>query len=301
MKWIGTFFRKPTPGQFMMRIHITNGQTTSGQLRTLAEIARRLGNGVLDITTRQQVQLRAIKIGAVPEILAALQGVDLNSFQTGMDNIRGVNCCPLSGLTAEELFDAAPVGAEYTGIFLKNKEFTNLPRKFNVTITGCLENCTHGETQDLGMFPAVREYDGAVGFNVSVGGKMGSGGMVAATHLDIFVEPHEAARLAAEITLLFRDEGARERRTKTRLAFMIEEWGAQRFRAALEERWGISPCRGPDGTPAAPTKPTTWASTCRAPPAFLPWACVSPPAGPAPTRSPGWHRWRTPTAPVKCA
>ena len=238
LKWIGTFFRKPTPGQFMMRIRITNGQTTSGQLRTLAEIARRLGNGTLDITTRQQIQLRAIKIGAVPEILEALQGVDLNSFQTGMDNIRGVNCCPMSGLTAEELFDAAPVGAEYTGIFLKNKEFTNLPRKFNVTITGCLENCTHGETQDLGMFPAVRESDGAVGFNVSVGGKMGSGGMVAATHLDIFVEPHEAARLAAEITLLFRDEGARERRTKTRLAFMIEEWGAQRFRAALEDRWG---------------------------------------------------------------
>ena len=162
----------------------------------------------------------------MPEILAALQGVDLNSFQTGMDNIRGVNCCPMSGLTAKELFDAAPVGAEYTGIFLKNKEFTNLPRKFNVTITGCLENCTHGETQDLGIFPAVRESDGALGFNVSVGGKMGSGGMVAATHLDIFVEPHEAARLAAEITLLFRDEGARERRTKTRLAFMIEEWGA---------------------------------------------------------------------------
>ena len=55
LKWIGTFFRKPTPGQFMMRIRVTNGQTTSGQLRALAEIARRLGNSVLDITTRQQV------------------------------------------------------------------------------------------------------------------------------------------------------------------------------------------------------------------------------------------------------
>ena len=300
LKWIGTFFRKPTPGQFMMRIRITNGQTTSGQLRTLAEIARRLGNGTLDITTRQQVQLRAINIGAVPEILAALQGVDLNSFQTGMDNIRGVNCCPMSGLTAEELFRRRARRGRVHRIFLKNKEFTNLPRKFNVTITGCLENCTHGETQDLGMFPAVRESDGALGFNVSVGGKMGSGGMVAATHLDIFVEPHEAARLAAEITLLFRDEGARERRTKTRLAFMIEEWGAQRFRAALEDRWG-KPLSRPDGTPAAPPRPTTWASTRRAPRACLPWACASPPAGPAPTRSPRWRPWRRPTAPVRCA
>ena len=74
LKWIGTFFRKPTPGQFMMRIRVTNGQTTSGQLRALAEIARRLGNSVLDITTWQQVQLRAIKIGAVPEILEARRG-----------------------------------------------------------------------------------------------------------------------------------------------------------------------------------------------------------------------------------
>ena len=300
LKWIGTFFRKPTPSQFMMRIRVTNGQTTSGQLRALAEIAWWMGNGVLDITTRQQIQLRAINIGAAPEILEALQGVDLNSFQTGMDNIRGVHCCPLLGLTAEELFDAAPVGAEYTSIFLKNKELTNLPRKFNVTITGCLENCTHGETRGLGMFSAVRESDGAVGFNVSVGGKMGSGGMVAATHLDIFVEPHEAVRLAAEITLLFRGEGARERRTKTRLAFMIEERGAQRFRAALEDRWA-SPCCGPDGTPASTARPTTWASTRRAPRACLRWDCVSPPGGPTPTKSTGWRPWRRPTAPERCA
>ncbi len=283
LKWIGTFFRKPTSGQFMMRIRVTNGQTTSAQLRALAEIAQRLGNGVLDITTRQQVQLRAIKIASVPEILEALQGVDLNSFQTGMDNIRGVNSCPLSGLTAGELFDASPVGVEYTGIFLKNKEFTNLPRKFNVTIIGCLENCTHGETQDLGMSPAVRESGGALGFNVFVGGKMGSGGMVAATPLEIFVEPHEAARLAAEMTLLFRHKGARERRTKTRFAFLIEEWGAERFPAAQEDR-GASPFRAQDGTSAAPQRPTTWASTRRANRACRPWACASPPGGPAPTK-----------------
>ena len=110
LKWIGAFFRKPTPGQFMMRIRVTNGQTTSGQLRALAEIARRLGNGVLDITTRQQVQLRVIKIGAVPEILEALQGADLNSFQTGMDNIRGVNCSPFRALLPRSSLTPRPSG-----------------------------------------------------------------------------------------------------------------------------------------------------------------------------------------------
>lgn len=238
LKWIGTFFRKPTPGRFMMRIRITNGQATAEQFHALADIARRLGNGVLDLTTRQQIQLRAVQIKDVPQIMEAIQGVNLTSLQTGQDNIRNVNCCPLAGLTAAELFDAAPVGAEFAEMFLNNKDFSNLPRKFNVTITGCLENCTHSETQDLALTPAERRSDGTLGFNVMAGGKMGSGGMTVAKPLNVFVEPHQAARLAAAVTLLFRDEGSRDKRTKNRLAFLIEEWGVHRFRSVLQERWG---------------------------------------------------------------
>ena len=176
LKWIGTFFRKPTPGRFMMRIRITGGQTTAAQLGALAVLGERLGDGVLDLTTRQQIELRGIEIRDVPQIMDALEGADLSSLQTGMDNIRGVTCCPLAGVTPHELFDASPAGAEYTRIFVGNREFTNLPRKFNVAITGCLENCTQTETQDVGMTPATRRSDGQHGFNVVVGGKMGSGG-----------------------------------------------------------------------------------------------------------------------------
>lgn len=237
LKWIGAFYRKPTPGQFMMRVRITGGQAASDQLRLLAAIARRQGNGILDITTRQQIELRAIRIGSVPEILQALAGVELSSLQTGMDNVRNVNTCPLAGRTPLELLDASPVAAELTRIFLGNREFTNLPRKFNVTITGCRGNCTHTETQDLGMTPAVH-VDGRIGFNVFVGGKMGSGGMTVAQPLDVFVAPQEAAALAAEIIRLFRDEGPREQRSRARFAFLVEAWGTERLRRALEERLG---------------------------------------------------------------
>ena len=238
LKWIGTFFRKTTPGRFMMRIRITGGQTTAAQLRALAVIGERLGDGVLDLTTRQQIELRRIEIRDVPQIMDALEGADLSSLQTGMDNIRGVTCCPLAGVAPHELFDASPAGAEYTRIFVGNREFTNLPRKFNVAITGCLENCTQTESQDVGMTPATRTSDGQHGFNVVVGGKMGSGGMVVAQPLDVFVEPHEAAALAAELTLLFRDEGSRDQRTKNRLAFLVQDWGLDRFRDVIERRWG---------------------------------------------------------------
>ena len=237
LKWVGTFFRKPTPGRFMMRLRITNGQLTSRQLSTLASLSERLGNGVMDITTRQQLELRAVQIRDVPEILEALRGIDLTSLQTGMDNIRGVNTCALSGLTPHELFDAAPVGEEFTQTFLGNRAYTNLPRKLNVAITGCLENCTHSETQDIALTPAAGPA-GEKGFNLAVGGKMGSGGMTVAQPLDVFIHPEAAASLAATVTLLFRDEGAREQRTKTRLAFLVQDWGVDRFRNELEKRWG---------------------------------------------------------------
>ena len=109
----------------MMRIRITGGRATAQQLHALAQISETLGNEVLDVTTRQQVELRAIKIESVPQILKELKNVDLNSFQTGMDNIRNVNTCPLSGLTPHELFDAYPYTVEFTKTFLQNKEYTN--------------------------------------------------------------------------------------------------------------------------------------------------------------------------------
>ena len=170
--------------------------------------------------------------------MAAIKDVDLTSLQTGLDNIRNVNTCAMAGLTPGELLDASDICRELTSIFINNPEYTNLPRKFNVAITGCLENCTHIETQDVGMAPAVRQSDGKAGFNVMVGGKMGSGGMTVATPLDVWVDPADAARLAAEIILLFRDEGSRESRSRARLAFLIEDWGIEHFRDVLEQRWG---------------------------------------------------------------
>ena len=80
----------------------------------------------------------------------------VNLGQTGMDNIRGIVGCPVAGPTPNELFNASGVFRKYNDIFVGNREFTNLPRKFNVTITGCLDNCTHAVTQDLALTPVDR-------------------------------------------------------------------------------------------------------------------------------------------------
>ena len=240
LKWLGVFLRRQTPGHFMMRLRMPNGISNSAQFRAIAGISSDFGKDFADLTTRQQVQLRWFRVDQVQEIWDRLESVGIVSLQTGMDNIRGIVGCPVAGLTPNELFDASRVAREYNDIFVGNREFTNLPRKFNVTITGCLDNCTHASTQDIALTPSARTIGGSEyeGFNVAVGGKQGSGGYRPATDLDVFVLPRDAAVLCSEITLLFRDNGPREARNKSRLAFLVEEWGAERFRKELELRVG---------------------------------------------------------------
>lgn len=240
LKWWGIFLRRHTPGHFMLRIRIPNGITNAAQLRVLGQIADRCGRGFADITTRQQIQLRWVRIGDVPGILERLREVGLVTLQTGMDNIRNVVGCPVAGLTPTELFDASPVVRAFTAAFVGNRAYTNLPRKFNVTITGCRENCVHAETQDLALVPALRSIGGepVAGFNVLAGGKNGSGGYRIATPLDVFVRPDEAADLASAVALVFRDHGSRDARNKIRLAFLLDDWGAATLRDVLETRLG---------------------------------------------------------------
>jgi len=256
LKWVGVFHRRPTPGHFMMRVRMPNGIVSAAQARLLGEITREAGRAsgrpIADVTTRQQIQLRWVTLENVPEVIARLEAAGLSSLQTGMDNIRGIIGCPATGLTPGELLDTAPIATAFQKIFLGNKEFTNLPRKFNVTITGCLEHCTGGETQDISLTPAVAGHE--PGFNLAVGGKQGSGGPVFATPLDAFVRPDEAADVCAAIALVFRDHGPRESRSKARLAFLLEVWGAARMRAELEKRLGRSlPPAGADARLATHT------------------------------------------------
>src|SRR2546427_168282 len=204
-----------------------------------------MGRGALFLFTRRRREGRSLvnkleQINDVPPILEELGEVGLVTLQTGMDNIRNVVGCAVAGLTPNELFDASPVARAFTDTLVGDVAYTNLPRKFNVTITGCRDNCTHAETQDLALVPATKSLGGETvdGFNVLVGGKNGSGGYRIATPLDVFVLPDEAVELSSAIVFLYRDHGSRDARNKIRLAFLLEEWGEAKFRDALEGRLG---------------------------------------------------------------
>ncbi len=240
LKWYGIFLRNPTPGWFMLRVRMPGGRTNAAQFQALAHLSKTYGNGVIDVTTRQQVQLRHLSIGDVPAVLQQMQEVGLCSVQTGMDNLRNILTCPVSGLTAQEQCDTTGLIEKLNAEFVGNRDFSNLPRKFNMAITGCLENCLHLETQDLAFIPATKgSLEGEVkGFNVLVGGKLGSGGYRVATPMDVFVSPQEVVGITGAILRVFRHHGFRESRTTARLAFLIEEWGEERFRLEVQREVG---------------------------------------------------------------
>jgi ferredoxin-nitrite reductase len=161
LKWVGVFFRPVTPGKFMLRMRLPNGILTTTQMRVLAEVVQRYGeDGNADITTRQNLQLRGIRLEDIPDIFNRFKAVGLTSVQSGMDNVRNITGSPVAGIDAAELIDTRELVQQVQDMITNhgegNPEFSNLPRKFNIAIAGGRDNCVHAEINDLAFVPAYK-------------------------------------------------------------------------------------------------------------------------------------------------
>lgn len=241
LKWLGVFFRPVTPGKFMLRLRLPHGIISADQMRILGEIVQRYGSdGNADITTRQNLQLRGIRLEDIPEIFQNLKAVGLTSVQSGMDNVRNITGSPVAGIDAEELFDTRELVQQVQDMITDkgegNPEFTNLPRKFNIAIAGCRDNSVHAEINDIAFIPAF--LGEKLGFNVLVGGFFSSKRCDAAIPLNAWVTPEEVVPLCRAILEVFRDNGLRANRQKARLMWLIDEWGIDKFRSEVEKQLG---------------------------------------------------------------
>lgn len=243
LKWLGIFHRPVTPGKFMLRMRTPNGILSSPQMRVLAEIVQRYGeDGSADITTRQNLQLRGIRLEDVPDIFRRLKAANMTSVQSGMDNVRNITGSPVAGIDADELIDTRELTQRVQDMITNsgegNPEFTNLPRKFNIAIEGGRDNSVHAEINDIAFVPAYK--DGQLGFNVLVGGFFSAKRCAAAIPLDAWVMPTTAdvVDLCRAILTVYRDRGLRANRQKARMMWLIDEWGIENFRAAVEQQFG---------------------------------------------------------------
>ena len=244
LKWVGIYPQKQGGDAFMIRLKVPGGVLTPEQTRVIGQIAidfangpisnPHFGNNFLDITTRQDVQMHWIKMENVPEIWRRLEEVGMTTVQACGDSARNVLCCPVSGLGHDEVIDAYPVAQVISDYFTGNREYANLPRKFKMSVTGCLEDCAQAEINDIGMLPARLE-DGTLGFNVRVGGGLSDGPRMA-SDIDVFVRPEEAVEITRGIAQVFGELGDRENRWTARMRYLVQELGPEGFREELEKR-----------------------------------------------------------------
>ncbi len=153
---------------FMLRVRIPAGQLNYEQALRIGEVAKKYGNDYIDITTRMQVELRYLQIQDIAKVLAELKEVGISTFQTGVDNPRGIVADPLDGIAYDNIIETMPIIEELQAIFGENPEWISaLPRKFNTGILGSLSNSCNIFGHDCCFVLAQK--DGIFGFNVLLG------------------------------------------------------------------------------------------------------------------------------------
>jgi sulfite reductase (ferredoxin) len=289
-EWLGTYFRpwgiytqgdgvgviggkngegKAVP-YFMVRIRIPNGLLTSEQARAIADLSDQFGNGVADITVRQNVQLHWIRVENLPELLERLWSVGLRTTGACGDVTRNITGCPLAGIHSHELADVSSLTLALDKELGGNPDFYNLPRKFKITITACPDWCSYPEINDISFTATLRKSVGAVpsgfegagfdfsssssghgspapdhhpsgvGFSVRIAGGLSTEPHLAA-RLNAFIRWEQVLPVARAIAEVFREsEVLRQSREKARLKFLFLQhgWTADSFLAAIESKLG---------------------------------------------------------------
>jgi ferredoxin-nitrite reductase len=235
LKWLGIFFRPVTPGRFMVRLRLPNGLIQASQLEVLAEAVDRCGDhGSADITTRQNLQLRGLLLEDMAPLVAAMHAVQLTSRQSGHDNPRNVTGNPLAGIDPEEFVDTRQLVDAIQDVLLGPEGPKNLPRKFNVAVGGAPDSfLLHN---DLAFLPALHE--GELGFTVMVGGFFSAQRNALAIPLGLWLRGDQLPEFSLAVLRHYERQGDRANRNKTRLMYLIDALGIDRYRSDVLDTYG---------------------------------------------------------------
>jgi ferredoxin-nitrite reductase len=228
LKCFGAFLKKD--GLFMLRVRIPAGQLSNEQAQKVGEISKLYGEDYIDITTRQQIELRYIKLEHLATVLKELDSVGLSTFQTGVDNFRNIVTSSFDGLGDKSIIETKPLIDKIQALFFKKEEWiSTLPRKFNTGILGNTFNDCNIYGQDCCFVLAKKEE--RLGFNLYLGGRVG----VQAKDTGLFIQVDEVLPTFEAIVNLFKQYGFRDNRNKNRLHFLLEAVGMEAFVEAIRD------------------------------------------------------------------
>jgi ferredoxin-nitrite reductase len=244
-KFSGLFHVAPAQDAFMCRLRIPGGAMPAWQFRGVADLARRLGGGHADVTTRANLQVREIGARHAAEMLSELMDLGIVNRGAGADNIRNVTANATSGLDPQELIETLPLAKEMHHYILNHREMYELPRKFNIAFEGGGRVASLDDTNDIG-FRAVRvgpedagsDLAAGVYFLLTLGGITGHGDF--ARPSGVLLRPEECVEVAAAIVRVFLRHGDRTDRKRARLKYLLDAWGFDRFLAEAEKELGRS-------------------------------------------------------------
>ncbi len=220
---------------YMLRVAVPYGTLSSRQMRKLAHIARRYDKGYGHFTTRQNIQYNWPALSDVPDILAELAEVEMHALQTSGNCIRNISADQYAGAAAGEIEDPriwAEVIRQWSSM---HPEFSFLPRKFKVAVTGSPNDRAALAVHDIGV-RIVRAADGEIGFEVLVGGGQGRTPMLGKTIRPFLPKRHLLAYLEA-ILRVYNEYGRRDNMFKARIKILVHEIGIDEFRRRVDEEW----------------------------------------------------------------
>ncbi|BCH28643.1 sulfite reductase [Mesorhizobium sp. L-8-10] len=220
---------------YMLRVAIPYGTLSSRQMRMLAHIARKYDKGYGHFTTRQNIQYNWPALSDMPAILADLASVEMHAIQTSGNCIRNVTADHFAGAAADEVADPRPYAEILRQWSSVHPEFSYLPRKFKIAVTGAERDRAAIQVHDIGLHLKKNEKD-ELGFAVYVGGGQGRTPMIAKKIRDFLPEEHLLSYTTA-IMRVYNLHGRRDNKYKARIKILVHETGAEELARQVEVEW----------------------------------------------------------------
>ncbi|MCB9944668.1 MAG: nitrite/sulfite reductase [Geminicoccaceae bacterium] len=220
---------------YMLRIAIPYGTLNAAQMRKLADIADCYDRGYGHFTTRQNLQLNWPKLEDVPDILDELASVEMHAIQTSGNCIRNVTTDQWAGVAGDEVMDPRPWCELLRQWSSLHPEFSYLPRKFKIAITGAPHDRAAVKIHDIGL-RMWRNAAGEPGFEVIVGGGLGRTPIIGKTVRE-FLPVDELLPYATAIVRVYNRHGRRDNKYKARIKILVHELGLDAFREQVEAEY----------------------------------------------------------------
>ena len=217
---------------YMLRVAIPYGTLNSKQMRMLAHIARKYDRGYGHFTTRQNIQYNWPKLSDTPDILTDLASVEMHAIQTSGNCIRNVTADHFAGAAADEVADPRPYAEILRQWSSLHPEFSFLPRKFKIAVTGAEKDRAAIQVHDIGLHLKKNEA-GELGFAVYVGGGQGRTPLIAKKIRDFLPEADLLTYITA-IVRVYNLHGRRDNKYKARIKILVHETGVEELTRQVE-------------------------------------------------------------------